>query len=64
MDTKNAWRDAISISVQILAGRHMNCHLEVCFPSLIPGGNDEQFWTGFSEASFMAEMPTNAGPQR
>jgi hypothetical protein len=31
----------------------------------IPGANnDEQLWTGFSEASFMAEMPTNAGPQR
>jgi hypothetical protein len=42
----------------------MNCHVTVRFWSLIPGANDEQLWTGFSEASFMAEMPTNAGPQR
>jgi len=62
MDTKSARRDAIS--AQILAGRQMNCRLIVCFRSLIAGGSDEQLWTGFSEASFMAETLTNASPQR
>jgi hypothetical protein len=62
MDTKSACRDAIS--AQILAGRRMNFHLTVRFWSLIPGANDEHLWTGFFEASFMAMMPMNAGPQR
>ena len=62
MGTKNAYRNAISMSAEILDGHQMNCHLTVCLQSLIPGGNDEQLWTAFSEASFMAmeELPTNA----